>query len=314
MSPPSVSVAQVTVPAAHERRDLRRLALVGVLILAWSSTFTAMKVGLEDAPPMLFAGLRCLIGGGVMALLAGHRHGGPGLREHARAYLLLTLFNVLGFLGLQTFAINELPSGLGGVLIYLQPVLTAMLAGPLLGEWASRVRLLGAVVAFAGILIVGSDALAGHVSVAGVVFAMGGALCWSLGTIAFKREAAAVDPWWAVAVPFVAGGSVLGGVGVATEGLAVSWSPSFVASLLWVSLIGVSTAWALWFYLVGSGEAATAAAAIFAVPLVAVVLGALVLDEQIKPTLLLGAGLVILGVWLVNRPQAPRVASRDRVR
>jgi drug/metabolite transporter (DMT)-like permease len=279
--------------------DRRRSVMIVVLILAWGSTFAAVKVGLEHAPPVLFGGIRSVVGGLVVMMIALRLGHGARVRENLRWYCLLTLLNVIGMFGLQVLAIQELPSGLAAVLIYLQPVLTGVLAGPLLGERVGRAAYVGLVLGFAGIAAVGLGALDGHVSVAGVCYALGTALAWSLGTIVVKR--APVDLWWAVALPFTMGGVVLCALGAAVEGVAITWTPGFVVALAYSTFIGTSLSWGLWFALIGAGEATRAAAMIFFVPLVSLVIGTLFLDEVLHASLIVGAALVVLGVWLVNR-------------
>ncbi len=289
-----------------------------VLVLAWGSTFAAVKVGLEGAPPLLFAGLRSLVGGSAMVLLAGLRTGGPRLRGNAGVYVVLTAVNVVGFFGLQTLAILALPSGLAAVLIYLQPVITGVLAAPLLGERLGRNKVVGLLLGFGGIVVVSAGAVRGHVSGTGVGYAVASALVWSLGTIAFKYTQGRVDPWWAVALPFVGGGAVLTVVGLAAEGHHVGWSWRFVLALGYAGFVGTALSWALWFTLVGSGEASRAATYIFFVPLVSLLVGALFLQERIGPSLLAGAALVVAGVSLVNRrtrdaaPPGGAGTGRDR--
>ncbi len=285
-----------------------------VLILAWGSTFAAVKVGLEDAPPLLFAGLRSVLGGATMAVLAATRSGGPRLRGNVGVYGWLTLLNVVGFFGLQTLTIMALPSGLAAVLIYLQPVLTGVLAAPLLGEALGIAKVAGLLLGFAGIVVVSAGAVRGHVSGLGVGLAVVSALVWSLGTIAVKLFQGRVDPWWAVALPFLVGGSVLTVVGLAVEGAGVGWSWRFAAALGYAGLVGTALAWALWFALVGSGEASRASTYIFFVPLVSLVVGAVLLGERIGLSLLAGAALVIAGVSLVNRgPRRTRARDGDGV-
>ncbi len=274
-----------------------------VLILAWGSTFAAVKIGVEHAPPILFAGLRSLVGGAAMAVLAARRHGGPRVRGNTDVYTLLTALNVVGFFGLQTVAILQLPSGLAAVLVYLQPVLTGVLAAPLLGERLGVLKLLGLLLGFGGIVVVSAGALHGHVSGPGVGYAAASALLWSLGTIAFKRTQGRVDAWWAVALPFVVGGAALTVVGLLVEARTIEWTGAFVAALAYAALVGTALSWALWFALVGSGEASRASTYIFFVPLVSLLIGALLLHEQIGVSLLAGAALVVTGVFLVNRPR-----------
>jgi drug/metabolite transporter (DMT)-like permease len=187
------------------------------------------------------------------------------------------------------------------VLIYLQPVLVGVLAAPLLGEALTAYKITGLLLGFAGIVVVSVGAFSGHASLLGVGYAVVGALVWALGTIAFKRYAGVVDGWWAVAIPFLAGGVVLTAGGAAVEGTAISWSGEFVVAFVYASLVGTALSWSLWFGLVASGEAGRAAAYIFFVPLISLVIGAVFLHESLGPSLLVGAALVIVGVYLVNR-------------
>jgi drug/metabolite transporter (DMT)-like permease len=287
--------------------------------VAWGTTFAAVKIGLESAPPVLFAGLRSVLGGALMAVLAWRRTGWPQLAGQGREYTLLTALNVLLFFGLQTVAIGLLPSGLAAVLVYLQPVLVGVLAWWFLGEPMTGARVVGLVLGFAGIVVVSGGAFAGDVSIPGVGLAVASALAWALGTIVFKATDGRVDPWWAVALPFLVGGVLLTLVGLVVEGPEISWSPRFVAALMFAGFVGTALAWSLWFGLVAAGEAGRAASYIFFVPLVGVVVGAVLLDETLTLSLLLGAALVVLGVYLVNRrprpiQRAPGVPIRQRAR
>jgi drug/metabolite transporter (DMT)-like permease len=280
--------------------------------VAWGTTFAAVKIGLESAPPVLFAGLRSVLGGALMAVLAWRRTGWPRLAGQGREYTLLTVLNVLLFFGLQTVAIGLLPSGLAAVLVYLQPVLVGLLAWWLLGESMTGARIAGLVLGFAGIVVVSGGAFAGDVSAPGVGLAVASALLWALGTIVFKATDGRVDPWWAVALPFLAGGVLLTLVGLVVEGPEIGWSPRFVAALAFAGFVGTALAWSLWFGLVAAGEAGRAASYIFFVPLVGVVVGAVLLDETLTASLLLGAVLVVLGVYLVNRRPHRMAVTADR--
>jgi drug/metabolite transporter (DMT)-like permease len=81
-----------------------------------------------------------------------------------------------------------------------------------------------------------------------------------------------------------------------------------VVALGYSTFVGTSLSWALWFALIAAGEATRAAAVIFFVPLVSLVVGAVYLHEAVHASLLVGSALVVLGVWLVNRRQSPEGA------
>ena len=276
-----------------------------LLVLFWGSAFAVVKVGLGYSPPLLFAGLRTLIGGLAMVLAAFLWGGSPNLRRDWPVFLLLSLFNVVLFIGFQTYAIVYLPSGSAAVLVYLQPILVGLLAWPILGETLTVAKITGLLLGFSGIVAVSAGSLsgaAGALSPLGVTLGAVSALCWALGTVYFKKYEARVSTLWAVAVPFVAGGAVLTAFGLSVEEWGeITWNTPFVASILYSGLVGISLAWVIWFALVRAGEASRVASYIFVVPLTAVLIGVLFLDEPLGYTLLIGAAFVVSGIYLVNR-------------
>ena len=282
-----------------------------VLVLAWSSSFSVVKVGLDYAPPVLFAGGRTLLSGVIMSAVALVWGGSPNLGRDWRVFAFLGMFNVVLFIGAQTFAVLYLPSGTAAVLIYLQPILVGVLAWTVLGEPLTATKVAGLLLGFAGIVAVSSAGLldaAGEVTLVGVVSGVASALSWAIGTVGFKRYEARIATLWAVALPFLFGGAVLTVLGLFLEPLsAISWSGPLVSSVLYSAFIGTGLAWLLFFGLVRAGEASRVASFIFVVPLAAVVIGAVVLGEALGLPLLVGAALIVSGIYLVNR--APRGAK-----
>ena len=273
-----------------------------MLVLFWGSAFAAVKVGLDYSPPVLFAGMRSFVGGLTITAVALVWGGRPNLGRDWGVFVLLSLLNVVLFLGLQTFAVMLLPSGTAAVVIYLQPILIGVLAWFVLGEPLSAGKMLGLLLGFAGIVAVSSAGFSGEISPAGVAFAVVSALSWALGTVYFKKVQERVSMLWAVALPFLSGGILLSILGLATERPAdISWSGPYVASLLYSGLVGTGLAWMLWLGLVRAGEASRVAAYVFFVPLVSVVIGAVFLHERLGLSLLAGAALVVSGIYLANR-------------
>ena len=282
-----------------------------VLVLAWSSSFSVVKVGLHYAPPMLFAGGRTLLSGVIMSAVALVLGGSPNLRRDWKVFAFLAAFNVVLFIGAQTFAVLYLPSGTAAVLIYLQPILVGVFAWAALGEPLTATKVVGLLLGFAGIVAVSSGGLldaAGKVTLVGVVSGVASALAWALGTVGFKKHERRISTLWAIALPFLVGGAVLSVFGLLIEPVSgISWTGPLVWSVLYSAFVGTGLAWMLFFGLVRAGEASRVASFIFVVPLAAVVIGALVLDETLGPPLLAGAALIVTGIYLVNR--TPRGAK-----
>ena len=277
------------------------------LILFWSSAFGAIKVSLEYAPPILFAGMRTLLCGLVVALAALVWGGRANLRRDWLIYLILAVLNVVLFMGLQTFTILYMPSGSAAVVIYLQPILVGLASYLVLSEQLSVPKVVGLVLGFSGVVVVSTGSLSGSSlgSPLGVAYGVGSALSWTLGTVYFKWYGERLSTLWAVAVPFSAGGVVLTGLGLVLESLSsISWTGTYLASFLYTALVGTALAWMLWLGLVKAGEASRVSAYVFLVPLASVLLGAAFLGETLSPWLLAGAALVICGIYLVNRQSA----------
>ena len=282
----------------------RRYVVVAfsLLVIFWGSAFSVVKVGLDYSPPMIFAGLRTLIGGLAILLVAVVWGGSPHLKRDWPVFLLLAVFNVVFFFGFQTLAILYLPSGTAAVLEYLQPMLVGLLAWKILGESLSLAKILGLVLGFSGIVAVSVGSLFGDISPVGVAFGAGSAFSWALGTVLFKRYEARISTMWAVAIPFVIGGIVLTLFSFTIE----SWSEmsptgTLFASLSYVSLVEIALAWLIWFGLIRAGEASRVAVYVFFVPLVSIVVGAIFLDERLTLSLLIGTVLIVTGIYSVNR-------------
>jgi len=289
----------------------RRFAILAfaLLVMFWSTAFGAIKVSLEYAPPMLFAGTRTLLCGVVMMLAALVWGGAVNFKQNWAAYLLLAGFNVVLFMGLQTFTILYMPSGSAAVVIYLQPILVGLLAFFVLGEPLSVAKVMGLLLGFSGVVVVSAGSLSGGTlgTPLGVVFGVGAAASWALGTVFFKRYGERLSTLWAVAAPFSLGGILLTALGFVLEPLfEVSLTGTFVAGWLYTSLVGTALAWLLWLGLVRAGEASRVSAYVFLVPIFSVLLGALLLGEALSPLLLVGAALVVSGIYLVNKPSAVR--------
>jgi drug/metabolite transporter (DMT)-like permease len=285
--------------------DRRSVVLAFVLlVLFWGSTFSVIKTGLAYSPPVLFAGVRTLLCGMVVAFGALVWGGPLRLRRDWRGYLLLAVFNVVGFMGLQTLTIMYMPSGSAAVVIYLQPILVGLLSYLILDEPFSVSKVAGLFLGFSGIVAVSAGSLFGSSlgPPLGVFLGAGSAISWALGTVYFKGYGERLSMAWAVALPFSLGGVSLLGLGLALESPSeISWTGTFVASLAYTSLVGTALAWLLWLRLVRAGEASRVAAYVFFVPLVSILIGVLFLGEPVGPPLLAGAALVILGIYLVNR-------------
>ena len=139
----------------------RRLVILAfvLLVVFWGSAFSAIKIGIGYTPPVLFAGTRALLCGAMMTLAALVWGGKANLRSNWAVYFLLAAFNVMLFMGLQTFAVLYMPSGSAAVVIYLQPIFVGLLAFLILGEPLSAAKVVGLFLGFSGVVVVSVGSL-----------------------------------------------------------------------------------------------------------------------------------------------------------
>ena len=280
----------------------RAMGLLLFLVFIWGISWSIYKVAVEFTPPILFAGIRSLLGGLMLGLVLLPSWKRICWRENWRVYCISALLNAVLFYGLQTVGLEYLPGGLFSVLIYFQPVLIGVFAWLWLGETMTALKLTGLLAGFLGIVIISADSLSGTLSVTGIILALLAALSWALGVVYVKKVSAAVDSMWMVSLQFIIGGAVLTVIGSLVESWAdITWNLPYFIGLGFGSTLGIPVAFVIYFYLINTGEASKVAAFTFLVPLIAVLTGTIFMQEPVTYTLAIGLVLIVLSIYLVNR-------------
>lgn len=282
------------------------------LVTVWGVNWPLSKIALSYTPPVLFSGLRTLLAGLFMLIVALPRYKRLHFKETWPIYLLSALFNVVLYYGLQTIGLNYLPAGLFSALVFLQPVLVGILSWIWLGESMYGLKILGLILGFSGVGIISTGGVTGQISIPGVMLALGSALSWAIGTVYVKKKASGVDPIWLVTLQLIAGGLFMTAGGLGVESWSdIVWTPTFILSLLFISLFVIAIGWLVFFRLIDSGEASKVASYTFFIPIVAILIGSLFLQEPITLSLLSGVVLILVSIYFVNR--TPRRIALNRV-
>ena len=294
-------------------RDI--LAALSVAIV-WGLTFIAIKVGVGETSPLMLAALRFLFSALPMIFFVAPP------KAPAWAVALYGLLIGAGQFGLLFVAIREgFPIGLASLVIMAQAFFTILLAWLLMGERPRRAQIIGAVVAFVGMAVIGSDRLGGAslmpfllVVVAALFWASGNVLAKSVG----KVDMLAFTVWSSLAAPaplLLLSLSVEG-----TAGLAALAHPSLrlVASVLVISYGATVFGYGVWASLLARHSAATVAPFALLVPIIGMIAGAILFGETLRPVELVGGALVMAGLavnifgdWALRRSPFP---TSDRAR
>ncbi|KGR78712.1 DMT family transporter [Ureibacillus manganicus] len=278
------------------------ISLVSIVCI-WGSVWPIYKYALQFSPPVLFSGIRSIIAGLFFSIILIPQWKLINWKENWSVYVISSIFNVILFYGVQSIGLQYLPAGLYSVIVYLQPVLVVILAWAILQEPLTRIKLIGVLLGFLGVVIVSLDGISGKIAPIGFVLALITAIGWAIGTIYVKVKSNVVHALWLVALHNVIGGLCMFFYGLGVEDIrTIEWNVSFIVCLVYGAIFGVALAFILYYQLIGKGEAGKVSSFTFLVPLIAVLIGTIFLNEPFTITLFIGMVLIIFSIYLINKP------------
>jgi drug/metabolite transporter (DMT)-like permease len=301
---------------------LAYLAWITVCVV-WGTTYLAIRVALDTVPVLLLAGIRWAVAGGILSLtLLALGRKLPGPRNWGPLLLLAVLMNVLGN-GLVVWAELHVASGLTAVVIATVPFWSVVIETCLPnGERFSSRAIAGLVIGFVGIVVLVWPELtiggsSGRAFVAGVIALQIACAAWALGTSYTKRHRVGDDPFASSAAQMMFSGVML--LGLATvqgEWNALYFSMRSLLALAYLAIVGSLVAYTAYVYAVKHLPLSTVSLYAYINPVLAVLLGSLLLDEPFSLRILVAAALVLGGMWVVSRapaaaPQAKRALAES---
>ncbi|GHE20648.1 DMT family transporter [Halomonas urumqiensis] len=295
-------------PSLSSRLSALSLAAMPLLFVAlWSTGFIGAKFGLPYAEPFTFLFIRFVC---TLALLIPLAHWlSDGWPKGARLWAHIGISGLLvhaAYLGGVFYGIHlGMPAGLASLLVGLQPLLTAALAGPLLAERLTARQWAGLLLGLAGVsLVLGGkldpgDGLFqgfGLGALASVTIALLGI---SGGTLYQKRYCTGMPLLSGTVVQYLAAGVVLGIGALLFEQRRVEWTLTFALTLGWLVLVLSIAAILLLMALIKRGEASRVASLFYLVPPVTALQAWWLFDERLPMASLAGMAIAIAGVVLV---------------
>jgi drug/metabolite transporter (DMT)-like permease len=280
-----------------------------LFVLLWSTGFIGSRYASLYSEPLTFLTLRMAIVA-VLLLVASMLTRAPwpnnptSIRHAAVAGLLVHA----GYLGGVMCALkNDIPVGLIALITCLQPILTALAAGPLFGEKITLRQWLGLLLGLIGVgFVVSSKFNAAHapswIGMAQTIFAL---ISITAGTLYQKRHGANMDLRTGGVIQYGACAIVLGVLAVMTETMHINWTPQFSFALAWLCIVLSLGAISLLYLLIRRGEAAKTASLFYLVPPVTALMAFILFDEALTPSAMLGMLITAIGVALVIRKSTP---------
>ena len=301
-------------------------AAVGLVVLAllivyvvWGSTYLGIRVVVEEAPPLLGMGSRYFVAGLLLGALLSLRGGLRRLRVTRRELLgCATLGLLLPVLGNGLVSVGEnlgAPSGVTALLIAIAPLMIAVFrfaSGDRPRAWSVFGLLLG----FAGLvyLVLVGQRTGGddRVPVGAALIVLFASTCWAFGSWVQPRLTLPRDAFVMTVHEMLTGGLMLLVVGALRGERFDLGAYSGTTYLAWGYLVvfGSMVAFSAYVWLLGNAPISLVATYAYVNPVVAVALGALILDEPVTSAVLIGGGVIVASVAIVISVE--RVRSSER--
>lgn len=285
-----------------------------VLYVVWGSTYLGIALAIETMPPLLMAAARFLVAGALLYALTARVAGRPGRREWLWAVVTGVPLLLVGNGGV-VWAQQTVPSGVAALLIASVALWIALFDRVFYGRRLGPRALAGLVLGFAGVGILVGTAGTADVPLAGALLLVAAGAGWATGTLLARGAALPENTLMAAAMQMLAGGGALLAVALAAgEGAAVDASAFSLRSLAgWAYLVvfGSVLAFSVYGWLLKATRTSLVATYAYVNPIVAVLLGWVVLGEEIAARTLVAGAIVVLAVALiVSAPALPRADNR----
>jgi drug/metabolite transporter (DMT)-like permease len=283
------------------------LTALWTVYLVWGSTYLAIKVSVRTMPAFLSAGSRFLLAGALLGaiLVATGRSLRVTRRELASSALLGLALLTLG-VGVVTLAETRIDSSIAAMIagsVPLQVVVLRTLARERVAL-ATRLSVLAGLAGLALIVVPGGE---GASSAVGLALMLGASVSWSLGSFFGQRLPLAQDGFVATTWEMLCAGAFLLVLGAATGELGdvdpAAFSLESVAAWLYLAVVGSLVGFTAYAWLLRNAPISKVVTHQYVNPVVAIILGALLLDERLTASVAVGAALIVGSVFVVVRQE-----------
>lgn len=276
-----------------------------LFVLLWATGFIGARYAMPWAEPFTFLALRFLLAFLFLALIVAlMRRRALGPRDAINATVAGALMHGV-YLGGVFWAIRHgLPAGLSALIVGLQPLITAVMAGIFLGEKILSRHWAGLAVGFVGVVIVLSPKLAdfsGGVTPATLAASVISVVAMSAGTVWQKRFAGAADLVSGTLWQYLGGALLMLAGSAVFETRLMTVNGEFIFAMAWLVLVLSIGAIFLLMVMIREGEMSKVASLFYLVPAVTAVIAWLLFGEEMSLVQIAGMAVATVGVGLATR-------------
>ena len=280
------------------------LALVMVYVV-WGSTFIALAIVVRDLPPFLAMSLRHLVAGAVLlavALPRGERAEDPiGRRQIAAAFVFGGLLFVTGH-GALAWAQQTVAAGVAALLVGTIPIWMALFDRVAFGKRLPGAAYLGFAIGFVGLAFLFDPFGSGSVDRLGALVIVLSAMCWAIGSIYSRTAPLPRRPLVSAGLASLCGGILLAGYSVVSGEIGeATWTTDAVLALGYLIVAGSLVGFTSYVWLLRAAPLSLVSTYAYVNPVVAVVLGWLILGEDVTAQMVVAGAAVLVSVAIIVR-------------
>lgn len=307
-------------PAAASRVPAWQVwTALGTVYVLWGTTYLAIRVVVETVPPLLSASFRFLVAGAAYYLWLRLRKGRDAVRVTRKQFVSCSIVGtalLLGGNGLVTIAEQTVASSLAALMIASVP-LWVVLMRRITGDRIPISTLVGVAIGFAGVAwLVLPGGRPEEASTFGIVLLLLAPMFWAAGSFLSGRIDLPKDPFVSTSIQMLCGGvatGIVGGIsGEFSDVRLEAFSTSSLVALAYLVVFGSWVAFTAYVWALQNIPVSKVATYAYVNPVIAIALGWMILDEQMTPTMLGAAAIIIASVaMIIRRETGPAPTERQ---
>ena len=301
---------------SNQNNRSKALFALGVVCILWGTTWVASKQGVMHMPALQLAGFRQILAGTlyiIYFIAIGAKW--PRGREWY-AIGVLSFLNILCSNGLTTWGVQYISAGLGAIIAATFPLWMVIIGMFTSKERIPSAALKGFLIGFAGICVIFYDHLKDFLNpefLFGISISFTASWTWALGTVFTKKEARDYNPYFSLGLQMFMAGVVLLIMsyitGAAIPVKEIPWQ-SWTA-ILYLVIFGSVIAFAAYLYSLQRLSVEQMSIYAYMNPIVAVILGALLFNENLTVFIITGGAITLYGVWMISHALRKDAREKD---
>jgi drug/metabolite transporter (DMT)-like permease len=282
------------------------MALAAVCLI-WGTTYLALRIAVLHFPPFLFTAIRQTTAGLLLLafMFTLGKSGFPEkkhfIRQAIGGFFMISMGN-----GLVAWAEMHIPSGVAAIICSMMPVMVILINVMISKDERPTVPIIfGLAIGLIGIIMIFSEHIAEFSNteyIVGIVMTFTAVICWASGSIWMKKRNVESNAFVNAGIQMLFGGLWLFPLSFLFDDLShVSWSPEAGWSMLYLIVFGSIIAYASYSFALKKLPMTIVSMYAYVNPVVAIVLGWLVLDEKLNAKIVMAIILTVAGIYIVNR-------------